>query len=227
MLKGYCIKDKLIQENQWTDEMFSMSKLSKSVDILNFVKNEHDPNTIELDAEQLISEWFPHECESNVFISHSHGDIKVIENFAGYLQKHQLTPFIDAAVWGSCENLIYEIDRKYNLLPNKEHIYGYEKDHVISSNVYLMLIRALNKMIRSCKAFVFVESDASIKDGRTFSPWIMNELEMQSALQQKIEVRKSVYDENLQFSYNIESALEGLEPIETIDELNQMIQFVK
>ncbi|KGH87800.1 hypothetical protein X350_06840 [Oenococcus oeni S12] len=247
-LPGYIIDESFIKREHLIDNESSLGDASDKIeDILKYVNHSTD-DEVALNGDKLLQEWFPAQKDKNIFISHSHADITLVRGFANFLSsKKSKEPFVDSNLWGDCDNLIQTINSEYNLVSGEENTYYYKDSQRISSNVYLMLITALNKMICQCPIFVFIQSDESVQDGDTYSPWIMNELktvmnirETQKRLLKSLksyllsggtgssELRhanqfESVVPVNKQvtLSYNIGDILDDLTKIDTMEMFNK------
>ena len=97
----------------------------------------------------------------------------------------------------------------------------------------MLLIRALNRMINHCDGFIFIESDNSTQDGNTYSPWIMEELELQNMLAHMI-MRKSIDrsmlvedSTEIRISHDIHVNIEELNTIENERDFNSMMEFIQ
>lgn len=229
MINGYKINESFIKSENLLSDKFILKDIKSEINIFDYVHlNGED---VEFDGTHLMQAWFPKQNGKNVFISHSHNDIDLVKKFSGYLQDHEMNPFVDTSIWGSCEKLILDINKKYNGVPDKVDTYYYSKDHLISANIYMLLIRAINNMIDQCDQFIFIESNESINKEHTYSPWIAEELDMQSALKKsnfkKIERRSTVYQEtpNIMVSHDIRRDLRGLRTIDNLEELYKFLDY--
>lgn len=135
-----------------------------------------------IDGSSLQEEWFP-QINADIFISHSHDDLRIVNCLAGWLFKHfKLRTFVDSNVWGFSDDLLKKIDDKYCVNSNSlNKSYSYEKRNYSTSHVHMMLSVALNKLIdkTECLFFLNTPSSVSIKDtvqNTTFSPWIYSEI---------------------------------------------------
>lgn len=147
----------------------------------SFIKNDGT-----IDGKKLIEKWFPkNSCDGyDVFISHSHKDRDTAVAFAGFLNIFfGLRCFIDSEVWGYCNDLLQELDNKYNL--KEDGYYNYEQRNKTTAYVHNMLCVALADMMNECECIFFLDTDNSIvrddtindssKSG-TYSPWLYYEL---------------------------------------------------
>lgn len=161
-------------------------ELGKSIDVANRKSIEENLETFiidgVIDGTSLQEEWFP-QIKADIFISHSHKDLRLTYCLVGWLFKHfQITAFVDSNVWGFADNLLKKIDDKYCVNGGNENkSYSYEKRNYSTSHVHMMLSVALNKMIdkTECIFFLNTPESVSIKDtvqNTTFSPWIYSEL---------------------------------------------------
>ena len=115
------------------------------------------------DGTKTKSNWFP-KIDADIFISHSHNDVKLAQLLAGYIYRETgLKPFIDYEVWGNYTNLLRNIDNNYCLFENSE-LYSYELRNYSTSHVHMMLNIALMEMIHKCNYFIFIETDFSLKE---------------------------------------------------------------
>ena len=95
-----------------------------------------------IDGTSLKEHWFPL-ISADIFLSHSHKDIEKVKGFAGWLyNEFGLRAFIDSSVWGYCDELLLEIDKKYCFQPKRD-TYSYEKRNHTTSHVHMMLSSAL------------------------------------------------------------------------------------
>lgn len=231
MHKGYRINESMINENNLINDNFNTQKIHEELNILDYVQ----PNNgkIEIDGTELMKKWFPLQSDKKIFVSHSHGDFNVVKKFAGYLDNQGIKAFIDAAVWGDNDRLIDTINRTYNKLPGEQNTFYYSEDHVITSNIDMLLIRALNRMINYCDVFIFIESENSTQNGSTYSPWIMEELELQNILahiqsNKRVEKRAIFHDDiNVTFSHDIQQNLKELTPIKNLEDFEIVLNSIK
>ncbi|GEP64205.1 toll/interleukin-1 receptor domain-containing protein [Clostridium beijerinckii] len=137
------------------------------------------------DGTKLQEDWFP-QVDSDIFISHSHKDIKLAQGLAGWLnQKFGLKCFIDANIWGYADELLEMINSKYSDKRedgNDGYLYNHTKCNTASKHVNVMLSIALQKMIDKTEAIFVLNTDNFIqkygevyKTG-TYSPWIYTEI---------------------------------------------------
>lgn len=133
-----------------------------------------------IDFTSIQNDWFP-TIESDIFISHSHRDINIINALAGWLHKNfKVDVFIDSYIWGYCDELLKELDNKYCRHTNGTS-YDYDKRNFSTTHVHLMLSNALNKMIDKTECIIFLESDNSLSlktdiEVGTSSAWIYSEI---------------------------------------------------
>ncbi len=136
-----------------------------------------------IDADKIIEDWFP-TGKYHVFISHSHKDIELAEQFANWLyDKFKLTSFLDSHIWGYANNLLRELNENY--AKNGEDTYAYEPAISHAAHVYLMLSTALSEVIDKSECLFFINTNNTLEniqikgsevESRTASPWIMHEL---------------------------------------------------
>lgn len=149
-----------------------------------------------IDGTKLKDHWF-NAVDADIFLSHSHKDLEKVKGFAGWLYKtFGLKVFIDSCVWGYCDDLLKEIDKKYCWQP-KSDTYNYVKRNHTTSHVHMMLASSLTEMIDRCECAIFFNTPNSIKvceeikqvdvsaKERTISPWIYHELSVLNTIQSK------------------------------------------
>lgn len=137
-----------------------------------------------LDGGKLQKNWFP-SVNADVFISHSHADVDIAKNLAGWLSiTFGLNSFIDSCVWGHADDLLKQIDNQY-CWQEESKTYNYMRRNKSTSHVHMMLSTALGMMIDSTECIIFLNTPNSItsKDvmeekeiTKTKSPWIFSEI---------------------------------------------------
>ena len=146
-----------------------------------------------IDGSKLINDWFP-SYEAQVFISHSHLDTRTAKRLACWLKNtFNLTTFIDSTIWGSADELLNRIDNKYSVLRKDKDgttTYNYKTRNYTTSHVHMMLSTALVDIMNSTECIIFLNTPASlavneVKDQKTNSPWIYNELKIASIIEKK------------------------------------------
>lgn len=151
-----------------------------------------------VDGTRLQEEWFPQDIgHFDVFISHSHRDLKLVKRFSYWMQKNlDLRCFVDSVFWKYSDKLLKNIDYEYSRYYDRaarKHLYYYCKRNITTANVHCMLTIALMKMMESCELVIFIDSDNSIKyendSKKTPSPWIYEEIEMANMLPSKMPKR--------------------------------------
>lgn len=167
--------------------MFSNFKIkTAAISAAHIGKSEHDESN-ELSEEFRKYLWqlckdvingkkfqelcFP-EIKADIFISHSHADMGIVNGFAEWLEENfGLKVFIDSKVWKYADAIIYSLCRKYDI------------DYLgAAPHVYNMLTAALHNMIDATESVFFIESEHSVPyrngmDRLTRSPWIYSEME--------------------------------------------------
>ena len=160
-----------------------------------------------IDGEKLKNEYFPtkHKKEFNVFISHSHSDIKEIERFATILEeKYGVRCFVDSMIWKDVAELVQRS----------------------TAHIHSLLSMALFEMIDQCECCIFVQSDNSLaldfNDTITLSPWIYEEIfymnhakdDMPSRLTEKYKKvinETRLFDSSIKMSHVVD--LKGFKPL--------------
>ena len=231
-MKGYRIRKSVIDDSFVGNVDISENTVDDEINILNYFKCKDKNGIPVLDGEQMIEDWFPRKKGKTVFISHSHDDISAAKRLSLYLRQEKgWDCFIDSEVWGSCYKLIKKIDDAYNRLSNEENLYTYNGCQKTTSDIYLMLTTAINKVINTCPIFIFIESENSVEDSTTYSPWIMEELNTYELLRPKDEfVRKNVFVNdsadsvipNVEVSYKVDEILKRMVEIKNISDVDNL-----
>lgn len=112
-------------------------------------------------ALDIMNKWFP-KTNANVFLSHSHKDIEIVQYIAGVVLSKGYTPFIDSCYWGYLDNLLKRLDDKF-CLDDAQKYYNYEKRNGTTTHVHLMLMNRLIETMNDCEALIFVNSQNSTK----------------------------------------------------------------
>lgn len=218
MIKGFKIKESTISKNDWKATK-DRPTIIENDNITGYISQNENGTPI-LDGEKLINDWFPNSSDKNIFISHAHKDAQLVENFASFLENQGLKPFVDFEVWGRCTELIKKINDEFNAVCGEKDTYYYSDAQSISANIYIILVTALNKMISQCSAFIFIESNNSLEDDYTYSPWIMEELNTFNILYGNNQIEKRYLDSeeympfNVTVSFKINDIISNLKEIE-------------
>ncbi len=180
-----------------------------------------------IDASKIQNDWFPL-LDANVFISHSHADIREVTLFAGLLEKYfGLKPFIDCYVWGYYQDILKLL---LDINPNAD----WKTISYLSSNVHLMLSTALSMMIDKCEVLFFYDTPNSIsaKDviTKTNSAWIYHEIGISDIIRKKSPIEHRTKSNNFSmlkeastFNFNID--LSHLEILGCDDIINWLSNF--
>ncbi|WP_304331640.1 hypothetical protein [Brachyspira innocens] len=186
------------------------------------------------DGTKTKSNWFP-EIDADVFISHSHEDVKLAKSLAVYINEETgLKSFIDSEIWGNYADLLRNIDNNYCKFPDK-NLYNYELRNYSTSHVHMMLNIALIEMIHKCNYFIFIETPNSLKDDeliyngqikKTNSPWIYSELMITKIIKTTIDRYKSA--EHIK-TFSKKNECEILYKVDTshLEEISNLIEIKK
>ena len=148
---------------------------------------------IKIDADQIQQNIFPNYNKYDVFISHSHQDLELVQKFAFYLRNILgLKVFIDSEVWGYVDDLLMSVNNQYAKIGEK--LYDYKKCNLNASVIYLMLSNAIHDVINETECLFFINTPNSINseeniEETTESPWIYDELKTTSIIKPKISDR--------------------------------------
>lgn len=182
------------------------NKLRKIIDtnIDSFINNNN-----RLDAKDMMDNWFPIN-DYDIFISHSHKDLKYALTVYNNLKDKGYKPFIDSICWGYSNDLLKRIDDIY-CYDKKTKTYNYNERNITTSHVHVMLMSSLERIIASCSMVVFVNAKNALSyDGAnealTESPWIYNELLLSKLLITRDKIIKAGVDvqESLKIEYPAE-----------------------
>lgn len=222
MYKGYIVDDfdecfdfDDIEESV-TDEIIDLSEDQEHVYSVNeefsscldkFILKGSVNKDLLLDGTKIINDYFP-EIKADIFISHSHKDVKKAKQFANLIHwKTGLKSFIDSEVWQYADSLLKEIDKNCK---RRDGLYDYNKRNISTSYVHMMLNTALLSMIDKCECLFFLSTPNSFETvneikNSTFSPWIYSELSMANSIEKKIPKRlkainKSLIESSINFS---------------------------
>ncbi len=181
----------------------------------NFIQKDKS-----LDGGAIQNAWFP-KIKADVFISHSHDDLETAVFFAGWLKEaFGLNAFIDACVWGHCDELLKEIDRIH--CKTGPNLYSYELRNHSTSHVHMMLATALNMMMDRTECIFFLNTPNSIKSydemDKTESPWLYAEIAATHFLRIRIPPRrKRVVESTSGFSGTVEHLEKGGKIVHPVD----------
>ena len=177
---------------------FYREQISKYQNHSNIIKIIDDNGIY--NALDIMNKWFP-KTDANVFLSHSHKDIEMVQYIAGVLLSKGYIPFIDSCYWGYVDTLLKRLDDKF-CLDDAQKYYNYEKRNGTTTHVHLMLMNRLIETMNDCEALIFVNSQNSTKYNKggsekiTDSAWIYSELLVSEFL-------RGPKDKNINLSKNI------------------------
>lgn len=146
-----------------------------------------------INAEDITNELFA-AFDADVFLSHSHKDIKTVTAFAGYLDSIGARPFVDSFVWGDAYELLWNVNDIYSRNDNGD--LDYNDTAYAAAQIYMILNGALIDMMDRTENFLLLGTEEIIQNGRTTSPWIYSEL-----LYSKILRPKRLFMEHTDMSF--------------------------
>lgn len=131
-----------------------------------------------LNGTAIRDAWFP-QIEADIFISHSHKDVKQAIALAGWLKEEfGLKAFVDSCIWQHADFLQKRIDNAY--CKKEDGSYDYDKRNYTTSHIHMMLSSALSLMIdrTECIFFLNTPNSVNIVNGleTTESPWLFSEI---------------------------------------------------
>ena len=132
----------------------------------------------------------PQDEEFDIFISHSHADVKYANKLADYIfKKFGLKCFIDSNYWlNSVEDLQKPFDKKYK---DSDCKLQYSDILASTAHVHAMLSTALMNVIDKSECVIFLNTENSIDysysiiNNNTNSPWIYTELIISKLIRKK------------------------------------------
>lgn len=137
-----------------------------------------------IDGTKLSNTWFQ-TVQSDVFLSHSHADTDLAYAVAGWLEyQFGLNIFLDEALWGSADDLLKKLDKKYCWQPDT-NTYNYSKRNITTSHIHTMLSTAILSVMDRAEVILFLNTENSLPaietllqetNKYTLSPWIYQEL---------------------------------------------------
>jgi len=142
-----------------------------------FPENSNDVN-----LSKVMSDWFPVK-KYDIFLSHSHNedDEKRAIAISCYLREtFQLECFVDSCTWGYVDALLKKME-KYCI---ENGVISENLRNAVATHVHIMLNSALMKTMHFATAFLFLQTNDSLKkthmtaDDWTYSSWIYSELSM-------------------------------------------------
>lgn len=164
-------------DKNWWNEDISRSKAELRKILLG--------NDGVVDGEALKSFCFPTNLdkEYDIFISHSHEDEPEALALAAHLYfKYGCNCFVDSLLWNNVYEILEDMDKIYceNKGSNPK-TYNYRKRNYTTLHAYTMLSMSLLTMIQKAECFILIGNGGSIdlrhiKEGRTISPWVYQEL---------------------------------------------------
>ena len=177
-----------------------------------------------LSVEKIYEKLFV-DIKPDIFLSHSHADEDDVIRLAILIEEElNLSVFIDSCIWGDAFKLLREIDEEYCLNGSN---FNYKKRNYTTSNVFMILNSALNRVIYNCEAFIFLGTDNSIPINEAFksesylsSPWIYSELQFAKLVRRTPSPRQIAMesrDQILAEALALDSALNFAYPIPETD----------
>jgi len=135
---------------------------------------------------EILDNIFP-EIKANIFLSHAHADAEEVVKLACFLEdRYHCNVFIDSLVWGNVFNLLRQIDNACCIID--DIYFSYDQRNWTTSNLFLILNTALNKIIEQSNYFFFLEtkeSTTTLQNKFLTSPWIYSELFFASVVKKR------------------------------------------
>ena len=130
-----------------------------------------------IDADTLMNACMPQVHEYDIFISHSHRDLKYAHRLADYiLKRFGLRCFVDSDIWLNSEE---DIQKPYDQMNMRGSSIKYDDVLKSSAHVHAMLSMSLLKMMDSCECCIFIDPEEEyIPMDSVSSAWIYEEVTM-------------------------------------------------
>lgn len=130
-----------------------------------------------IDADTLMNACMPQVHEYDIFISHSHRDLKYAHRLADYiLKRFGLRCFVDSDIWLNSEE---DIQKPYDQMNKRGSSIKYDDVLKSSAHVHAMLSMSLLKMMDSCVCCIFIDPEEEyIPMDSVSSAWIYEEVTM-------------------------------------------------
>ena len=164
----------------------SIAKILKSS---TYAQEDHEK--IKINADEIQKRIFPTYKDYDIFLSHSHKDLALVQKFAYYLtHKMRVRVFIDSEVWGYVDDLLKQVNDKYAL--KEKNLYDYIIANIDACNIYLMLSNAIHDVINETECLFFINTpnsinvDSNIELQNVESPWLYDELKTTSMIKRRI-----------------------------------------
>ena len=220
--EDYFLKQNIFSTQEINEyEKLGLSSLKNNDFLLKYIEEAE-----ELEGDRIMQECFPNDIkEYNIFLSHSHKDMKIALIIAGLLKsKYKIEVFIDSTVWLNYIDLLKCIDDYYCKSKekikerydyNSKEYYDYDIRNYSTSHINLMLMNSLNMMIDKCEVLFFLNTPNSISidniGQKTNSPWIFSEIQTSKIIRKKIPNRNiplmestKYFSTDLKISYPLE-----------------------
>lgn len=198
--EDYFLKQNIFSTQKINEyEKLGLSSLKNNNFLLKYIEEAE-----ELEGDRIMQECFPNDIkEYNIFLSHSHKDMRIALIIAGLLKsKYKIEVFIDSTVWLNYIDLLKCIDDYYCKSKekikerydyNSKEYYDYDIRNYSTSHINLMLMNSLNMMIDKCEVLFFLNTPNSISidniGQKTNSPWIFSEIQTSKIIRKKIPNR--------------------------------------
>lgn len=220
--EDYFLKQNIFSTQEINEyEKLGLSSLKNNDFLLKYIEEVE-----ELEGDKIMQECFPNDIkEYNIFLSHSHKDMRIALIIAGLLKsKYKIEVFIDSTVWLNYIDLLKCIDDYYCKSKekikerydyNSKEYYDYDIRNYSTSHINLMLMNSLNMMIDKCEVLFFLNTPNSISidniGQKTNSPWIFSEIQTSKIIRKKIPNRNipsmestKYFSTDLKISYPLE-----------------------
>ena len=174
------------ERKEGVTQNLSIAKILKSS---TYAQEDHEK--IKINADEIQKRIFPTYKDYDIFLSHSHKDLALVQKFAYYLtHKMRVRVFIDSEVWGYVDDLLKQVNDKYAL--KKKNLYDYKIANIDACNIYLMLSNAIHDVINETECLFFINTpnsiniDSNIELQNVESPWLYDELKTTSMIKKRI-----------------------------------------
>ncbi|MFP6040229.1 TIR domain protein [Helicobacter pylori] len=199
--------------------IFELDRIAQK--IRNILKKHGSRKDIILNHRELQEAFFspfkPQLKNAQVFLSHSHADINKALEVKDYLEEYLDAEcvFIDSLFWDYKDDVLNKL-AEYDDISKIEDVFT------------LILRESLERMIKKCPYFVFLQSKNSVSLNQdllkiTYSAWIYEELKIANTLIADTTIKES-HIKAMRISYDITNLLGRFKPI-SLDSLCKKIAF--
>lgn len=195
-LRGFIQSAECIDVGQWANPNYTdVHFISNKNNIKGIVSALSIGDKYIVDGGEIQNRCFATKLpeEFHIFVSHSHADINLIEQFAIVMKRvFGVSCFVDSMVWEKKDEILAVLNEP-NITEKIDGVitrYAHEPVIRTTDHVHAMLSMALMEMIDRCEMCLFVHSDNSVLPTiktndfkeETLSAWIYEEISMMNRI---------------------------------------------